>query len=793
MVLATKSRNTKFFFRFLAVLLSICMMAGSAFFAVRIAETFIYTDKGEKILQGIKVNGDLSESHEVTELLRSDISWMTNSLYLKDEKSIKKTLDAQKEVKLGSLIENFKKAKSSYEADLKYSYSEADEETETTSIDPENIDNHFDSDVNFEYKNMSLNFCVNDWQGTENEIFLSDSEDVAKKKLEAMFANYVSAKKYLNNVDGGYSRDSDSVTSDLKYYAKNKKNNLVLTNFDKNEKTDGVLDNRYALVIKNNIPEYSESFKNVLNNDVNPKTNEVNLTDKNIEYYIYIATETPVNNGYLEEINNYYGVMEYSVKNDVIAAAILFVLSVIAALWYFVKCGTRMKDGKVKRAFIDYMPTDMHLVLAGGAITGLVALYIPLFQAIESSVAGEENHKLFVFLAAAVAGGIWAVLIEFLSSFIRVCKSEKKIYNNLLTVIVINYIFVKPTVWLFKKAKSLLTYKPDNFKRRFTSFLILYGVINLILFIICASTGSDGNVKAPVFSAIIIIILNAAVVSFGVWYAVQLDKIITAAHYRTVPQVNYEKLPQSLKTLYNSLRYTQQELETAVSKAVRDERMRSELITNVSHDLKTPLTSIITYVDLLKTCDIEDRDAKDYLNVLDEKNNRLKRLIDDLIEASKITSGVINLNPVNLSLTELAGQAVGERNREFTENGLDLVFDGSKQISCFADGNKTFRIIENLLSNAKKYSLKGTRVYCSVYETQNVSIFDIKNTSAQPLNITPEELTERFVRGDKSRTNEGNGLGLSIADNLCRAQGGHLNITIDGDLFKAQVMLPKAK
>ena len=199
MVLATKSKNTNFFFRFLAVVLSIALMAGSAFFAVRIAETFTYTDKGEKILQGNKVEGDLSESHEVSEMLRSDISCITNALYLKDEKAVEKALNAQKEAKLGALLKTFKEAKSNYDSALSENSDDEEdgEELETTAVNPEDVDNHFDSEEYFEYKGMSLGFCVNDWQGTENEIFLTDSEVAAKTKLEAMFADYVSTKNIL--------------------------------------------------------------------------------------------------------------------------------------------------------------------------------------------------------------------------------------------------------------------------------------------------------------------------------------------------------------------------------------------------------------------------------------------------------------------------------------------------------------------------------------------------------------------------------------------------------------------
>ena len=170
----------------------------------------------------------------------------------------------------------------------------------------------------------------------------------------------------------------------------------------------------------------------------------------------------------------------------------------------------------------------------------------------------------------------------------------------------------------------------------------------------------------------------------------------------------------------------------------------------------------------------------------------MKRLIDDLVEASKITSGVITLNLVQLDLGELATQAVVEHQQEFADNGLELIFKGDKKsLTAVADGTKTFRVIENLMSNARKYSAKGSRVYADVYEQDNTAVFEIKNVSAQKLDISANELKERFVRGDKSRNQEGNGLGLSIADSLCKAMHGNMEITIDGDLFKVKVILPK--
>ena len=179
--------------------------------------------------------------------------------------------------------------------------------------------------------------------------------------------------------------------------------------------------------------------------------------------------------------------------------------------------------------------------------------------------------------------------------------------------------------------------------------------------------------------------------------------------------------------------------------------------------------------------------------MLDDKGAKLKRLIDDLIEASKVTSGNVSVNLAPMNLSELCLQSTVDVQQDFDKNNLNLVVkQGEKPVTVTADGAKTFRVIENLLSNARKYSARGSRVYVSVYEQGGKGIFEIKNISAQPLDITPAELTERFVRGDKSRTAEGNGLGLSIAKELCKVQNGELELSIDGDLFKAKVEFPLA-
>ena len=278
-------------------------------------------------------------------------------------------------------------------------------------------------------------------------------------------------------------------------------------------------------------------------------------------------------------------------------------------------------------------------------------------------------------------------------------------------------------------------------------------------------------------------------------YVLSLDRIIAASENakngESPENIYSENMPEPLKTLALNLSLTQEEMQKAINEAVKGERMKTELITNVSHDLKTPLTSIISYVDLLKKCDIDDISAQKYINVLDEKSIRLKRLIEDLVEASKASSGAVTFNKMNVNLHELAVQAVGEMSDAFEERNLDAVLnEPTEPIVIYADSQKTWRIIDNLLSNVKKYALPGTRVYIDVGRDSSYGTITIKNTSREKLNIDPDELTQRFVRGDESRTMEGSGLGLSIAKDLCTLQGGKLELSIDGDLFKATVKMP---
>ena len=229
-------------------------------------------------------------------------------------------------------------------------------------------------------------------------------------------------------------------------------------------------------------------------------------------------------------------------------------------------------------------------------------------------------------------------------------------------------------------------------------------------------------------------------------------------------------------------------LEAALAKSMKSERLKTDLITNVSHDIKTPLTSIINYVELLKQEDLKDPKIQRYIEVLEQKSQRLKTLTEDVVEASKVSSGNITLEFMNLNLVEMIQQTSGEFEEKFQEKNLTMMVHFTDEPSIiYADGQRMWRVLENVFGNVVKYAMEGTRVYAEISNRNKKVTFSLKNISAQPLNISADELTERFIRGDVARNTEGSGLGLSIAKSLTELQGGEFKLYLDGDLFKVMI------
>ncbi len=248
--------------------------------------------------------------------------------------------------------------------------------------------------------------------------------------------------------------------------------------------------------------------------------------------------------------------------------------------------------------------------------------------------------------------------------------------------------------------------------------------------------------------------------------------------------------------MFNSLKDEVKHIQTGFKKAVDEEvksqKMKTELITNVSHDLKTPLTSIITYVDLLKDENLDPKKREEYLNILERKSQRLKDLIEDLFEMSKANSGNVSLNIMDVDVVSLMKQTLLELDDKINESSLKVKKNLPKErVILKLDSQRMFRVFENLIINITKYAMEGSRVYIDIIDRENEVEISFKNMARDEITFNVDEIAERFVRGDKSRNTEGSGLGLAIAKSFVELQGGKLNIKVDGDLFKVTILFDK--
>lgn len=339
--------------------------------------------------------------------------------------------------------------------------------------------------------------------------------------------------------------------------------------------------------------------------------------------------------------------------------------------------------------------------------------------------------------------------------------------------------------WICEKIKEISDLMIWN--KEITTKLIIYYIgfllISLFLIIAAATTG---------FCIILLLIFWGLALYVILNYAKQLNSIKNTLKsiYEgekdiKINTTNLEKNLQEMAEYINSLATG---LTKAVEESLKSERMKTELITNVSHDIKTPLTSIINYVDLLKKEEMPNEKAKEYLDILDKKSQRLKRLTEDLVEASKASSGNIKLNMEIINVKELINQISGEFEDKLNEKNLELILNiPEEDVKIKADSRYLYRVVENMYTNIAKYALEGSRVYVDIVANKNKVEIQLKNISKAKLNISSEELMQRFVRGEASRNTEGSGLGLSIAESLTTLQKGKFNIYLDGDLFKVTI------
>ncbi|MDO4572210.1 MAG: HAMP domain-containing sensor histidine kinase [Clostridia bacterium] len=451
-------------------------------------------------------------------------------------------------------------------------------------------------------------------------------------------------------------------------------------------------------------------------------------------------------------------------------------LLIAAALFIFLLCAAgRHPDAEAPECrHLDRIPFDLYGLLAAGIVAGCWAIAEAYFD-------GAAFLMLaLVFLALTVS---LVVLLAVCMSFAARVKCRCLFRNTVIGWCLRQlWRFVK---WCCRGVRALFINMPLLWKT-----LLCVGAFLLIDVILIAMSRSSGP------ALLFCLLLNLAALAFCLAAALQMRRLQEGA--KALADGDFSR---RLDTggLYSEFRKHAESLNgiglgmgRAVEARMKSERMKTDLITNVSHDLKTPLTSIINYVDLLRKEALAPP-AGEYVEVLERQAQRLKKLAEDVVEASKASSGTLNAHLQPTDVVELVNQGMAEYAARFAAGGLQPVLSLPEEpLVAMADGRLLWRALDNLLANAAKYAMPGTRVYITASAGEARACVCIKNISREPLNIDPAELTERFVRGDASRAAEGSGLGLSIAQSLVQLQQGTLSLSIDGDLFRADITLPLA-
>jgi signal transduction histidine kinase len=457
------------------------------------------------------------------------------------------------------------------------------------------------------------------------------------------------------------------------------------------------------------------------------------------------------------------------------------------------------------------IPLEFIIIIAGTLIGGMFAASsLVIFYTLNGDFVNKVLTQIgFDTSTAGILVDLFNIIYWFIYCIVifAVIVSIKNIFN----IGIMEYLKEKLfTVKIFKISKNILS--------RILKLLckIIFSVINPIK----KAIKSIGNIDlSDKTNKVIIKVLGINCIIISIFCFVWFFGIILAIVYTIILFVVFRKYLMDIKNkfeillsatnkiaagnldivieenlgVFNPIKEQLMEIQSGFKKAVNEEvksqRMKTELISNVSHDLKTPLTSIITYVDLLKGENLAEEERKAYIDTLDKKSQRLKFLIEDLFEVSRATSGNINLNLVKVDIVELMRQTEVELDDKIKNANLKIRnnFPGNKSILQL-DSQKTFRIFENLLNNVVKYAMEGSRVYIDIIANEDNVEITIKNMSAEEINFEAEDIVERFERGDKSRNTEGSGLGLAIVKSFVEVQGGTFNVDVDGDLFKVTIV-----
>ena len=555
-------------------------------------------------------------------------------------------------------------------------------------------------------------------------------------------------------------------TGNLKYYIVNTETNEVCTNAawsGINEAWETVKNANFAIhYIKT--PQDTQFMKSK-----NSGTQWLQHTLRNSSFYgnqevvvIAIASGYPAVDWFQEYHNNYQQYQRLFLPL-LVAMVVGLLIGISCFVIATIQTGRNQKGGLVLLNAFDRIPTEVCLALQVIVISLLLNMTVSVGRTI---LLNSSWLTEIVYQSSLLIGGVVVFMVLHLSIARRV--KAKTLWQNSIC---------KGIVGMGRRV-----YQARNTSRKVLILLVFFLALHIFLIWVLQGLG-----------VLMLLVLDVLVLLYLLKDVAGRQTVKTGLANIAAGDLDYKidlsDLMGNNLEMAEAVNQVAEGLQLAVEKSMKDERMRSELITNVSHDIKTPLTSIINYVELLKREEIDDEKIKGYIKVLESKAQRLKQLTEDLVEASKISTGNIELQLGRIYMQEMIKQACGEFDNKFEKRSLEVVLTMAVEpIIIWADGRRMWRILENIFSNIAKYALAGTRVYIDLRMVKDRAVLMFKNISEEPLNISADELTERFVRGDASRTTEGSGLGLSIAKSLTEMQNGEFEIYLDGDLFKVTLL-----
>jgi signal transduction histidine kinase len=624
-----------------------------------------------------------------------------------------------------------------------------------------------EDEINAKYKYQIINAAQQSNKNEVNRLTEARDKELNKMKTE----NSKTTEDFKNEIVEYKNKDYENVKravedkSIIKYYIADSKNNVIDTNIENISDIDEYIEKTALYSIK--FPYEVKEFD---------KMTYINMwAEANNKKFYFIVPKNIDKSSFIYKNYNYYNSVKERLHKEIVIGIVSLLIGLPLLILILKKNNEYVAILKNIEKWYKKVPLDIGLIIF------IIYMFI-MMKYINKVVFFSKPYKFGQVCILTIVAVYILYLVINVKQIIYL-KGNKDEFRIGIKKCLVNKLLIN-----FRGNTNLQNTK---FKSKIMIILTLLLGVSIIVIL----NGTRFRQENMVIIAMIYVLFYMI---FMISYILKISRFVMATTKGTEEIVsgnlNYtieEKGRGDFLKIAHNINNMKAGVKEALKNEMKSERLKSELITNVSHDLKTPLTSIINYVGLLKKEELSNKDALRYVEVLDKKSQRLKIIIDDLFEASKMASGAVDLEIEKLEVTSLLKQTLGEFDEAI--NNSELTFKlklPEEKVYANLDGKKTWRVFENLINNILKYSQAGTRVYISLKEEDNKIIIIMKNTSSYEMDFENEEIFERFKRGDKSRNTEGTGLGLSIAKSIIELQGGELSIEIDGDLFKAKVIVP---